>query len=252
VNLRIWLLCLYALSGQAIADGINFSSGVQQTVMIELYTSQGCSSCPPAEQYLNSFTSNNLLWQKYFPLAFHVDYWDYLGWRDHYADARHTQRQKQHAASNAARTIYTPGFFVNGKSWHRGFFRSDPSTDTEMVGELRVSFKQGIVEAIFKPVKPAKQNFELNIAVLGMGLATQIEAGENEGRHSSHDFVVLGHHTLAGNGNRWQGKLPILKDIHASGHALVAWLSLPGQPAPIQTAGGFIDLTTKSGQKADL
>jgi hypothetical protein len=252
VNLRIWLLCLSVFTGQAFADTTSFNSGVQQTVMIELYTSQGCSSCPPAEQYLNSFTSNEQLWKKYFPLAFHVDYWDYLGWRDNYADARHTQRQKQHAASNSARTIYTPGFFVNGKSWRRGFFSSGPSTDTRMVGELRVSFKQGVVEATFKPVKTVKQNLELNIAVLGMGLATQIEAGENEGRYSSHDFVVLGHHTLAGSDNRWQGKLPNLKNIRVSGHALVAWLSRPGQPAPIQTAGGIIDLRTKSGHKADL
>jgi hypothetical protein len=252
VNLRIILLCLSLLSGQAVADSTTFSSGVRQTVMIELYTSEGCNSCPPAEQYLNSFTSNNQLWEKYIPLAFHVDYWDYLGWQDQYADARHTQRQKQHAASNAARTIYTPGFFVNGKSWRRGFFRSHPSTDTDPVGDLRVKFSQGAVEANFKPVKPENEKLELNIAVLGMKLATQIEAGENEGRYSSHEFVVLGHHTLAGSNNRWQGKLPVLKNIQASSYALVAWLSRPGRPAPIQATGGFIDLKAKSAQKADL
>ena len=59
------------------ADGLRFTSGAEQTVMIELFTSQGCSSCPPAEAYVNRFSAHPALWKKFIPLAFHVDYWDY-------------------------------------------------------------------------------------------------------------------------------------------------------------------------------
>ena len=215
--------------------------------MIELYTSEGCSSCPPAERYLNQLTKNPLLWKKFIPLAFHVDYWDYLGWRDKYASPRYTARQKQHAAINAARTIYTPGFFVNGRSWRAGFFNSLPSPETPIVGELRVRFKSGHIEANFEPAGKSinKRDLELHVALLGMGLKTNIQAGENEGRISQHEFVVLEYGKLDGTRNQWNGKLPTTSTNSTKQLALVAWVSQIGQPAPVQATGGYITLSKK-------
>ena len=210
--------------------------------MIELYTSEGCSSCPPAENYLNKFKQNQGLWKKYVPLAFHVNYWDYLGWKDKYADPLYTQRQRQHAAVNSARTIYTPGFFVNGQTWRMGFFNSIPSPDTQSVGNLQVKYRKGVIEADFKPIGKMDRLLELNVAILGMELKSNIEAGENEGRYSSHDFVVLGYEKTPGNNNHWLVNQPVIKNITATSYGLAVWLSKIGQPVPLQATGGFVEI----------
>jgi len=246
-SLLVILMTNHVFAGEKI-----FNSGIKQTVLIELYTSEGCSSCPPAENYLNKFVQNSQLWKKYIPLAFHVDYWDYLGWKDKYADPLYTTRQRQHAAINSARTIYTPGFFVNGRTWRMGFFNSLPSPDTQAVGNLQVKYKQGIIHAEFQPESKTNELLELNVAVLGMGITSNIVAGENEGRFSSHDFVVLGYGKTQGAQNHWKVKQPVLKNIKASRYALVAWLSQPGIPEPLQATGGFIEISKNHSAKADL
>jgi len=84
------------------------------------------------------------------------------------------------------------------------------------------------------------ENLELNIAVLGMGLTTDIRAGENSGRLSSHDFVVLLHKAVNGNNHSWRASLPEQTGVQASAYALVAWLSKPADPTPVQATGGLI------------
>jgi len=241
--MRYIVLCfMLVFTTHAAAGAQVFNSGNRQTVMIELYTSEGCNSCPPAEKFLNTLTTNTDLWKKFVPLAFHVDYWDYLGWQDRYADPGHTQRQKQLAAVNSARTIYTPGFFVNGRSWRRGFFAGLPDSDSREVGNLAVTYADGQLTAQFAPIAKAQDDLVLHVALLGMGLSTSIQAGENAGRFSRHEFVVLGQDTFTGRGYRWRGALPQRKQIPASRYALVAWLSHRGQVVPLQATGGFIDL----------
>ncbi|MCW9023236.1 MAG: DUF1223 domain-containing protein [Gammaproteobacteria bacterium] len=96
---------------------LQLSSGPTQTSLIELYTSEGCSSCPPAERFLNKLQHHKQLWTQYVPLAFHVDYWDYIGWEDKYAHPAFTKRQSAYARQKNLKTIYTPAFVVNGQSW---------------------------------------------------------------------------------------------------------------------------------------
>ncbi len=84
--------------------------------LVELYTSEGCSSCPPADRWLSQLKGQDDV----VALAFHVDYWDRLGWKDRFASAEHTQRQAQQQRSNGARFSYTPQVVVNGRdrpSW---------------------------------------------------------------------------------------------------------------------------------------
>ena len=94
-----------------------FDSGREQTIFIELFTSQGCSSCPPAEKWLNALARHPDLWNEIIPVAFHVDYWDKLGWRDSYASGSHTRRQYQYRSENRIHSVYTPCFLINGKEW---------------------------------------------------------------------------------------------------------------------------------------
>ena len=223
------------------ASPLEFSSGTKQTVMVELYTSEGCSSCPPAEQFLNGFASNDQHWTRYVPLALHVGYWDYLGWPDRFAKPAHAQRQRAYARLHHSATIYTPAFFVNGESWRPGLLRQLPNPDTPTVGSLAVRVTGKMVEARFTGDNRDLKQLKLNIAVAGLGLKTRIQAGENAGRSSRHDFVLLGQTELepAGPGH-WQGQLPTTTGFHPDRYALVAWVTAPGSPAPIQATGGYL------------
>ena len=76
-----------------------FETGNTQSTLIELFTSEGCSSCPPAEKWMSGLKSNQDLWKKIIPVTFHVDYWDHLGWRDRFAKPEFTSRQQRYAAA---------------------------------------------------------------------------------------------------------------------------------------------------------
>ena len=93
----------------ALAGKLTFSSGSHQVTLLELFTSQGCSSCPPAERWLNEYVKDEDLWSRIVPLAFHVDYWDYLGWKDKYADPENGERQRDYARMEKARSVYQIG-----------------------------------------------------------------------------------------------------------------------------------------------
>ncbi len=77
----------------SLATEARFESGPEQTALIELYTSEGCSSCPPAEAWMSHLKDDPGLWKQFVPIAFHVDYWDRLGWRDRFSSKRWTERQ---------------------------------------------------------------------------------------------------------------------------------------------------------------
>lgn len=203
----VMLGLLFQLS-PAMAESQDFESGSLQTQMIELYTSQGCSSCPPAEEYLNQYTDDGLLWKRYIPIAFHVDYWDYLGWKDQYASAENSKRQVLYAKLNKVPTVYTPGFIVNGKEWRGWRYQGRPQHTKQEVGRLSVSVLDDVLRAQFTPRSNIEKTLVLHYALLGMGLVTEIAAGENRGRHSRHDFVVLIHKKVPGRNNRGQSVLP--------------------------------------------
>lgn len=97
------------VSGVALGGGPG-AAGERGPVLLELYTSQGCSSCPPADALLAELARRD----EVLPLALHVDYWDYIGWVDAFADPAHTQRQKGYARAVGSRSIYTPQFVIGG------------------------------------------------------------------------------------------------------------------------------------------
>jgi hypothetical protein len=103
------------------AQELVFNHSGPKAALVELYSSEGCSSCPPAEAWLNHLKAAPGLWSEVFPVAFHVDYWDNLGWPDRLASASYTQRQRDYAARLGQDSVYTPEFIVNGHEWRRGF-----------------------------------------------------------------------------------------------------------------------------------
>lgn len=239
------LLVLFVLASPAAAgEAVRFESGVRRTVMIELFTSEGCSSCPPAERRLNGYVEHDRLWTRYVPLAFHVDYWDSLGWKDRYTDPRHAARQRRYAALQRVRTVYTPAFVVNGRSWRPHMFARDPAADTMPIGNLTVELAEGRVQAAFAPVIRMPRRLVLHVALLGMGLSTEVRAGENAGRELRHEFVVLEHvqsPEAAPGESLWRVELSEAQTFGATRLALAAWISTPSDPTPLQATGGYIN-----------
>lgn len=89
----------------ANTETLHLESGNERNTLIELYTSEGCSSCPPAEEYLNKLKHDKNLWKKWVPIALHVQYWDYIGWKDRYATRENGQRQSRYANLKRASTV---------------------------------------------------------------------------------------------------------------------------------------------------
>ena len=106
---------LLPVIGQSSEKSITITSHTNIVPVVELYTSEGCSSCPPADEWLSQL--GEPLYENFraVPLAFHVDYWNYLGWKDPYSSEQYTERQKDTAHKNRQRTIYTPQFTVTGR-----------------------------------------------------------------------------------------------------------------------------------------
>ncbi len=232
------LISLILASFHAQAEVQYFSSGEQQSVLVELYTSEGCSSCPPAEEYLNDLKRHPELWQRYIPVAFHVDYWDYIGWQDPYAQPQHGKRQSAYARLHSSRTVYTPAFMVNGKPWRIGWFGGKLPASKKTSGVLKVSVNGNQLSAEFAAITPVSGGLTLNIAVLGMGLESQIMAGENEGRSARHEFVVVGYKALNSVNPKWETTLPDLNYKDAEHYALAVWVNRNDDLTPLQATGG--------------
>ena len=227
------------------AAGKSFTSGERKVVLVELYTSEGCSSCPPAEKWMNTLKDNPRLWKDFIPLSFHVDYWDYIGWKDPFADPRYSLRQQTHSRLGNLSTVYTPGMMLDGREW-RGWYSSGnirPSTDAP--GTLNVSVDDNRVTAMFTASKGDvgrnnDENLVLNIAVLGFDLESEVNAGENAGRLLKQEFVVLGLAMQESNNGKWQIDLPQVNPSNAMRTGLAAWVSERGNLVPIQATGGLL------------
>ena len=231
-------------------QAVDFISSEKQATLIELFTSEGCSSCPPADRWLGSLKKDPRLWQQIIPIAFHVDYWNSLGWTDRYSNADYSDRQRQYASKGYAKTVYTPGFFKNGREW-RAWFRSRDLGNTEgrRVGPLQVRVENEQLRAIFEPVNLSFNALQLNVALLGMDIQNKIEDGENEGKTLEHNFVVLAIHHFESELHQGQLRWKVdyapeqilAKKINNSGNrALAVWITRPNDPTPIQSVGGLL------------
>ena len=238
-----YIIIIYVLLFNSLiaedAGIIKFESGNKRNTLIELYTSEGCSSCPPAERFLNKLKYDKNLWGKWIPIALHVQYWDYIGWKDQYATRKNGQRQSRYARLKNTSTVYTPAFMVNGSNWRRGgMFSNTLPDDNSSSGNLVVTIKDKLVNATYKSRN--NSTLKLNIAILGMDLTSKITRGENEGRTANHEFVVVGFDYLESEDLTWNMKLPELHYSKAKKYALAVWVSEKNNPTPLQVVGGLL------------
>ena len=171
---------------------LSATAGEKLLTVVELYTSQGCSSCPPADAYLGELAERDDL----LALSFHVDYWDYIGWKDPFASPVHTQRQRDYASMFGLRYVYTPQMVVQGNLQATGSNR--PGIESAIasqrnLGNVAVSLHRG---ADGQPVLsiPATQKVdeELNVwlVVYDREYTTAVKRGENRGRSITNRNVV--------------------------------------------------------------
>jgi hypothetical protein len=233
--------------GAAHSAPIQFESPAHQTALVELYTSEGCSSCPPAEAWLGKLKNTSGLWTNFVPVAFHVHYWDSLGWRDKLSDEQYSARQQAYAQLWSVENIYTPEFVLNGKEWQNwsGFRGAPSSSSSSKPGTLQVSSMDGQHwMAKFSPTEPDRSNYEITAALLVSDLGTDVKSGENAGRHLQHDFAALSLITrpFVTQSNSLQANFIIDDKPRAiSGKlALAVWVTQAGKLEPLQATGGWL------------
>jgi len=195
------------LSSAAVAVECSATSGTARVALLELYTSEGCSSCPPADHWVSQLGAQGFNADRVIPLALHVDYWDSIGWRDPFANPEFSKRQREMAQLARSRLVYTPQLMVNGRDF-RNWSSSDSfarqiDTLTQSPSraniQLKLSkFSADQVEARVS-VTGQKDNLELYLALYENDLWSTVSAGENSGVKLHHDYVV----------REWRGPLRV-------------------------------------------
>jgi len=199
------LLCILIHNNASAANTTcENRSGNLRAQLIELYTSEGCSSCPPADRWLSALVPKVVSAQEVVPLAFHVDYWDRLGWRDRFADPAYTARQYASAKASGSGFVFTPQVIMAGRNY--GAWASNSSVQKDVRNAVAV-----VPDASFvlrqQAVASGKLEFEVQAqlrqgvglsdvrvyaALFQNGLVSDVGKGENSGSRLRHDYVVRG------------------------------------------------------------
>lgn len=194
--LRAAVLLAAALAAPAAAQCVK-QSPAHAVALLELYTSEGCNSCPPADRWLSGIAARGAGADQVVPLALHVDYWDRLGWPDRFANPRFTDRQTELSRRAGSRFIYTPGVFLN----LRAFRDWDSSRFEEAVHALNARPARADIRLELVPDSGSvavAADFRLRTPLAGEAyvalyenrLRTEVKAGENRGTTLGHDYVV--------------------------------------------------------------
>lgn len=222
-------------------------SGPDAVALIELFSSEGCSSCPPAEEWLAELSKRPGLWKEFVPISFHVNYWDGLGWPDRFASPSNTLRQQTYAAQWRKDSVYTPEMVCRGNEWRswqnwRAGFPVPGHLDAPGILEIR-STEGGRFEIEYRRAGIDGGTYIASIAWLGSDLKTDVRGGENAGRHLRHGFVALrqADSRLFPSGDVLSATVSLPRPERSlSGRlAIAAWVSRAGSLTPLQAAGGW-------------
>lgn len=234
------LSLLVTITSTIAAEPKKFSSGAARTHLLELYTSEGCSSCPPAEAWLGELRDDPGLWRDFVPVAFHVVYWDQLGWRDRFASKAYTEREYRYAAGWGSGSVYTPCFVLDGADQRNRAGRSALRASTEAAGVLTASCTAtGALSVNFSPAE--RGDYDVHAAVLGGGITSSVRAGENSGRTLHHEFIALGLKSEPLRHGAAEILLPTPDTAGVTRRALAVWVTRHGEQAPVQATGGWLD-----------
>ena len=220
------------------AEPLTFSSGENRVHLLELYSSEGCSSCPPAEQWLGGLREAPGLWRDFVPVSFHVVYWDRLGWPDRFATKAYTERQYAYSHEWHSDNVYTPEFVLNGAEWRDSARQKALLPSGLPAGVLAVSY---LAEGTCRVTFNREGKYEVHVALLGGGITSKVGAGENDGRTLHHEFVALALKTALLSSGSVELKLPRSEMAGVGRQALAVWITRPGELTPLQATGGWLE-----------
>lgn len=224
------LLCSHPAFSAPAQTTFTATSGKHRIALLELYTSEGCSSCPPAEKLLGELEAHDLPASAVIPMALHVDYWDYIGWKDEFAKPAHTERQRRLGRMNRLNTIYTPQFVLNGKDLRPigTITRRLPSINQQSAAlkiDISASFDADNHLNIRWTTEPAlPPESRLFLVVTESHLTTEIGAGENQGSTLNHDHVVRAMIQIPANANSGPSSIPIASNLKRENLDLLAFV----------------------------
>ena len=187
----------------------------RSTVVVELFTSQGCSSCPPADALLERLSRRNNV----IALSLHVDYWDYIGWKDKFASPANTARQQAYARAGGRRSVYTPQMIINGLDDVAGTAPMDVAdiidrhSRRQQVVELTLWRSSNAVRVQAKLLRSIGPSI-VQVAYISARKVVQIKRGENAGRSLQYTNVVKRIEKL----RRWSGENPLAVEIALKQH----------------------------------
>ncbi len=229
-------VALLLASGFARSETV-FESPKEAVQLIELFTSEGCNSCPPADAWLSSLRTSDGLWSRYVPVAFHVTYWDSLGWRDRFGQQAFDSLHETTAA-RANAPVYTPGVFVAGKEWRS--WRHAPLAIHGDAGVLRVDLGDAIATVTFDSPN-AFAHLGVNLVWLHANQTTQVRRGENAGKNLHHEFVAhaLRSTPMEMTGHIWRASVPASAADRNSSQAIAVWV-VDSAGRPVQATGGWL------------
>ncbi len=225
-------LVAFAVALQVWPCGVQAQSADRPAV-IELYTSQGCSSCPPADALLAQLADRNDV----IALALHVDYWDYIGWKDTFGDARFTARQKAYARAAGEHMVYTPQMIVNGRASLVGGDGADLAEVLAPVGDasapdLSLSRSGDKLQIRATATAPLPAGTVVQLVRYIPSAAVAVDRGENAGRTITYTHVVQSWSVVG----KWDGTAPLSLMVPAEGdQPAVVLIQAPG-PGPILAA----------------
>lgn len=247
MRVRILMSAFLLLTASVAASRAEqtFSSGPRQVVLLELFSSEGCSSCPPLEKWLGTWRDNPQLWHEGVPVAWHVNYWDRLGWKDVYAAKAYTNRQYAYAKVWRSSSVYTPCLVRNGREWRRGATSDEPKVDA---GKLTLDYSADRTCCItFSPPDGTTgPGYAATVALLGNDVTSHVRAGENSGRNLHHEFIVLSSISIELKHNERDDytatlSLPDSKAPAPGRYSIAVWVTLVGELQPLQATGGWLD-----------
>ena len=243
-----------ATAATAATGSLVLRSGEARQQLLELFTSEGCSSCPPADAWLNALRGHRDLWQRVVPVSFHVDYWNHLGWLDPLSQAAFSERQRRYALQWKASGVYTPALALNGAEWRRPSARlphassfTSTTTPIDLVGVLNAQ-QSGALRFLvhFQPRASSSSatatKLRLVGALLGNSISHRIPRGENAGLMALHHFAVLALEEVVvrreGDGFKAVVQWSAPTHIHAASYSVAFWVTALDDQQPMQCVGG--------------
>jgi hypothetical protein len=232
------VLAFVSILSFAAGESCEARSNATRVAVLELYTSEGCSSCPPADRWISALPARGFTPDHVIPLAFHVDYWDQLGWPDRLAKAQFSARQRTQSKRNRASVIYTPQLLLNGADFGQSLSDSQFGDRIGAINRLPPSAELSLRQRTNSADVEVELDVRLKQAVAASAqtyfvitenhLQSAIKAGENQGKLLHHDFVVrqlTGPLPTQGNGHvNWKLAMALPADWKRPDLSLVAFV----------------------------